>query len=788
MIRHFLIGILFSLTFIAPCLGAIRNWDGNGVSPTVYGNADNWVENAIPTPSDIAQFPNATNTNVVLSNTSPGAAYGVLGLNFTTPTNNYVFTIQNAFRTLNVGVSGIANTGGQTHTFNINTTGILNIGGPTTSSNLTFNVSAGTLNFVDAGSVSNGTFNVNNSGFINFTEDSTSLGGTFNVGETGQLRFIGSSNPTAGTINIASVGISGGNVLFNIDGVVGEDLVINNTEYAEISIVGINNLLFNGVLTGGGGLLNQASLDVDGTGTITFTSDSSTFLGNTLLHSGPTFVLTGSLGGNLTGLMASRLEGSGTIGGDVEILGTISPQVNGLATTMNILGDLTFTDGRYQALIDENGDNSLINAASATINNSELNVLIESLPGLEPTDYLVLSAPTVSGPFPIFTSNLTNPLVNIQQIYQPSAIYVRLFVPKSVCVTTPNEYDVLNSLASIVTPNIDQTIVLNNLNSLDCEPFAAALNQMSGEQYTTLINITNNASDRFANRIRMASRSRVFCQNCCDPDIFGWFDGGGGRSSYSGDSYAEGLDTSYFSLAGGLQLLTCCGWTVGGAAYYEKDNLDYDLNGHATCKIYQGAVFASYNGPSGYFLADFVFGINHFDVQRRIVFAEIDRLANSSGKVYNGTFYTELGYTLNLGCMASQLYIGADTGCYYQNGFDERDALSLSLEVDSTKYYRSDAMIGSRFLWNLPCSMAVEFDVDYRHRFGVNRIDVITRFVDVDTPMRIKGFGIGRDAIEGTLALVWNASSNLQLYLRGCGEAWSNYSDYNGTAGFVYHW
>lgn len=788
MIRYLIKNILIVSLFASIHLEANKTWDGNGVSPTVYGDGDNWVENAVPNPSDIAIFPNATNVNPTLSTTSPGSSYGVLGLDFSTTSSNYTFTIEDSFRTLNVGVSGIVNSGNQIHIFNVSDTGILNISGPVTSGNFTYNISAGTVNFSDQGSVSNGIFNITNLGSVNFIEQSSCLGGTYNVNATEQVTFSGSSKATAGTFNLLSSLTDGGKLLFNIDGVVGSNVLINCSSASEIVVTSLNNLQFNGVLTGGGGVSQQALLRFDGTGTVKFTSNSSAFLGETRLEAGPTLIFTGALGGDFFGLSGSRIEGSGTFGADVEMQGTIAPKFNGLASTMNVLGDLLFVDGEYEVLIDKNGDNSRINAATATINNSDLNVLIDKLPGLIPTNYLVLSSPTISGPFTTLSSNLTNPLVTIQQLFETSAIYVQLRVPDAIYATNSNQFDVLNALSRIVSPNQDQLDVLNNLTTLSGAEFSSALDQMSGEQYTTLVNISGNAANRFSNRLRMAARSRVHCPDPCKPDFFGWLDAGGGRSKYDGDSYSAGLESRYYSLSGGIQLLNGHGWTLGAAAYYENNDLDFDLNGSADCDIYQGALYAAYNSSCGYIFTDFVFGTNHYKMHRHILFADINRIAESSGKVYNGTLYGELGFTNNFGCISSQQYIAADTGCYYQKSTNERDALSLNLEIDSGKYYASDAIIGSRFLWNLPCSIFVEFDVDYRHRFGTDRFELTTQFVDVDVPVKIKGFKLGRDAIEGTLSLVWNVGSNFQLYLRGYGEAWSNYKDYNGTAGLIYHW
>lgn len=607
---------------------------------------------------------------------------------------------------------------------------------------------------------------------------------TFTIGTQG-IQNPGGLDQTITVRDLATLNVRG-NVA------AGVDLNVTSTT-ATINLITTNNLLFDGTLTAVASNTNTG-LTFDG-GIITLTSDSSGFLQNANVATG-TLVLTGTLGsnssaanGSLTVAAGARLEGNGTVGNNLNLFGTIDPGIGNNVGRINIGGNFLANTGTYEAHINANRQPTLIDVAgSADLDMANLIVKIDFSDVINGGVFRILTADSINAPFATVTTDSANPLVDVQQILRPQNLFVAVSVPQAQFVDTTNEFNVLASLSSITDPTPDQLVILTAVANLPGGQVGPAMNQMSGEQYTNFVEVGYNAVNRFSNRLRMATRSRIACPQCCTRDYFGWFDAGSGKSYYTGDALADGLDNDFYTFSAGVQVLDCCGWTLGLAACYEKDDLDFDRNGSADMDIYQGAFYASYNNPWGYFLSNLIYGCQHFKMKRNIQFDGIDRLASSSGKVYSGTYYGELGITNPIFCLETQQYIGVELGYFYQHKLSESGADSLNLEIGASKNYHYDAVIGTRFLYKGPCCTSLELDLNYRRRMNSEHVVLNNRFVDVELPMKIRGFKLGRNGVEGSLVLMGTLCGNFQWYLRATGDYWSDYRNYSGTAGVILHW
>lgn len=786
--------ILSTFLLVSCTLFGDSTWIGNdpGVSNPPWGDPASWTD-GVPTSTDIAIFPDVFALNFLNPTIDSPPNRSVLGIRFTASTgaNNYNIRLDN-FRTLTVGTQGITNPGGLAQAFSIQNGSVLNINGPVDSSLLTFTAAYGTINFLGQSVCSAGTYILNGSdasslSTLHFGGQSTFTGGTVTANQFGRVTFDGSSTLTAGTFTLGTSGTDGAIMTLDVDGTIGSGVQINTSNRAQILFSTANQLTFNGVITGATPVVGHIGISFDGGGTVLFTSDSSSYGGNSIIQDA-TLILTGTLGGNLTVSSAGSLEGNGRLVGNMNLQGIISPVLSGHATTLAVGG--TFAGpGTYEPLLESPESHSLFTVDSlAFIGDTHLNVHTNYLTGLTPNRVLIMTAGTLAGTFETVTSDVNNPLVRVQAVYEGNSAYVLFDVPFAFVAENSNQEDVLNALSSIVDPTPDQLAVLNALIGLPVEDVPNALDQMSGQQYTSFVGLAYGSWNRFSNRLRMASRSRVECPQCCHPDTFFWIDAGGGRSNYSGDSFADGLDTRYGSIAGGVQLYSGTCWTLGIAGYYEYDNIDFDLNGSADVKNYQGAIYSGCTCGCGYALANFIYGYNQFKMKRAIEFGDIDRTAKGNGKVYNTSFYGEAGLTDQYGCISMQQYLGFDIGYYKQKGLRENNADSLNLEIGGVHKYLYDAVVGARFLWNLSCNYTAELDIDYKHRFGTDRISIDAQFVDIDVPMKIKGFKLGRNAVEGTFTFLGHLSKNLQWYVKANGECWTHYKDYNGTIGLIFHW
>lgn len=790
---------LFSIRLEA----VVCTWDGNVDSE--FNNSANWTP-SIPNSNDIASFPNAATVSafpIIDSHTN-----SVLGLVYDS-TTSFIFDIRNG-SILNIGDSGIADIENHIspHLIRIVNGSEVTITGSIDSSNFNYDVDRSLLEFLNGSVFPGGTVDIigtlANPGQVHFGDESVSNGGTFNISQFGSVLFDDSSVANAGTFNLNGTN-SATNMpvlTFDVDGVVGSNVLINvlnggTGTAAQINFSSTNELVVNATLTSDPAVSLLGGLNFNG-GTITFTSDSSNYVQPVSVNTG-TLILTGILGNTddpLTNMLVkggARLEGTGTVGNDLILQdnanAVIAPGIDGEIGTLFVGNNLTMNEGTYEAIIDPQGNATLIDVGgTANISDATLDVLIQ-FTDVHGGLFKVLSASNVNGPFATFTNNVTNPLIDIAPVYLPKAVFVSFQVPLINVVKTSNQMNILEVLVSDLNPTGDILFVDTVLDGLPLNQVPNALDQISGQQYTNFVEISYNAANHFSRRLNMATRSRVVCQPCCGRDYFVWVEGGGGQSDYNGDSLADGLDTRNYIASCGIQVLNEYGWMLGLAAFYERENIDFDLKGSAHADIVQGAFYTAYNNRWGYFLANAIYGCNYFKMRRPIQFGEIDRLATSNGRVWSGNFYAEYGFNnYYLGCIDSQQYIGVDFGYFYQKKIQERGAGSLTLEIDSLKSYRYDFVVGSRFLIRLPCDFSMELDLDYRHRFNKDRVGIDVTAAGIEQSFNIRGFKLGKDGLEGSLTLLGTIYRDVQWYLRATGETWGHYKDYTATTGFIYHW
>ncbi len=797
---------ILSLYFLLVSISLLSQETWTGTNSNDFNDGGNW-STTVPGILDLAIFPDVVSGNITPT-ISPGNSNAVFGLLFDAAANYTlnVTGISSNTSLLDVHSFGITNValGTGSPIINITESSLRIFGGPVDLTQLTINANVESTIIFESGSVStSAAYNISlteiSSTFsaLQFNANSTCNGGIFNIYGRGELNFESASMANGGTFTLNLTAFGAGTINFLTDETVRAAVTVNDSSgRGTINITSTNSLIFNGTLSTLSASSFANGLTFHG-GTTTFTSNSSGYLNNVNVDTG-TLILTGTIGsnsnvanGSMTVAAGAFLEGTGLVGNNLILNGTVIPGVGGNVGTLGVGGNLSGTGGTYEAQIDASGQATLIDVGgNADVTDLNLDVTINSPPSITPEFFEIVSAGSVTAPFNTFNAqfNTANPLFSAREVDEPTAIFVEVFVPLAAFVENSNQFNVLNAFVSITNPNADQLVVLNTLAGLPPDQVANALDQVSGQQYTDYVEVGYNATNRFSNRLRMATRSRVVCSSCCGNDFFFWADAGGGNSDYSGDSFAKGLTSNNYYFSGGIQALNDCGLTLGAAASYEKDELDFKLNANADANIYRAALYTSYSSCAGYALANLICGCDRFHMNRYIKFGSLNRLATSHGKVWSGTFYGELGLTNQIGCVASQQYIGADAGYYYQKKMTERGAVSLDLNIDSTKNYRYDAIVGSRFQWRLPCTLSVELDLDYRHRFCDDRVHITTRLIDVDTPIKIKGFKVSKDGVEGSLTLIGTLCGDLQWYVRATGEVWSSYKDYGGTTGFIFHW
>ena len=436
------------------------------------------------------------------------------------------------------------------------------------------------------------------------------------------------------------------------------------TNSLEIDTVAGANSTFAGAISGAGGLT------IGGAGIQTLTG-ASNYTGGTTVNSG-TLVLDGSVQGDLT-VYGGILSGSGSIGGNLRITTTGSSagiiRPGDPLGTLSVGGNYTQDPGTtYIVAFDNQGLSSMIYVAGrATLNGGQVEALPLNLPP-KPQAYRILCANGgIQGRFAGLT--LVEPIGNYTAAlaYDSCCVYLvttggcqtgcECFTPTFnivVPAVTCNQIAVATVLESVSEPTADQMLLFLSLESLDTEDALKALNQMSGEQYTTLVTAAEIAGHQFVRRLYDPLRSIVTTEPCCnscfcDPTLDLWLEASGGQSFIDGNVNCRGLKMTGWEITAGAQSTFACDWTVGGAISYAHDHVQYRIGGEGDNNTILAGLYGLYRPQGYYVLGDLVFGYSKDKVKRPTYVGPAFYESKSNPNVYQGIAYGEVGIDLDIG-------------------------------------------------------------------------------------------------------------------------------------------
>lgn len=554
---------------------------------------------------------------------------------------------------------------------------------------------------------------------------------------------------------------------------------------------------YNEVISGSGTLIKSGTAKL----TIDALSNNSGFTGDTQINAG-NLVLNGQLGGDIAVNSTGTISGTGIANGTVTVNngGTIAPG-NSIGTLT--VGDYTSNIGSTYN-VELNGSSTaavdLIHATqtgttgngTATLNGGDVNVTSTDGTFLIDLPYTIVTADDgltgeydSAGPNPVGFNQYLVPNLS----YDANNAFLTLNTNFSAFAETTNQEHVAQQLDSITNPSEDLEDVLQNLVTLDPSDLNDALDQLSGQQYTSLFQITQLNTRHFLRDLTTPFRLKQLraCDCDCDPcdcDIEIWEDIHYGRAFLDGDHQADGYRLRNIDAAIGAQIDFDNCWTAGIAAYYENDHVDYKLGGRARVNTVIGALYANYQNECYYLNSDLLFGYSHWNMKRKIEFADIDRKTHAHPKVYDVTFYTEAGSNVYEGCYGVlQPFLGLEFGWYRHNSFDEEGADSINLDVKSKHSWNFNSRLGLRASSTLGSDFIVSADVAWQHRYTSNDATVKVRFDEFGDTFSIRGPKQKRNGIDGSVLLGYKVCGDLILYAQAMGERWERFSNYTFVLG-----
>ncbi|WP_215216955.1 MULTISPECIES: autotransporter-associated beta strand repeat-containing protein [Candidatus Rhabdochlamydia] len=388
-----------------------------------------------------------------------------------------------------------------------------------------------------------------------------------------------------------------------------------------------NHTIYHGVIHGedDGVFIKQ------GIGTLKLTG-SSIHTGHTLVAEGILHIH-GKLRSTVNVLPNASLMGNGTVGHLIN-MGDVSPGES--IGTIEITGDFKqSTGGRLSIEIAPDGATDLLQITETATLDGALRVIPEAGVYLEGTTYTFLSAGSVTGQF---SSTFSTRRLDYAINYFPTQAQLLILASSLIIPARPdgNAGAVVDYLfcSSFDFANLDLDAVAKALLILPADQYAQALNRLTPSQFGAfaLNELENNFS--LANTFFVTgANQRSCCYATCESTNI-WINPLGlvysQKNRLQLGQEAIGFTNHTYGIAAGIDHLLSNDWTLGFGLGYSYSHL------HWKHQAGKARADSGYLGPYiGYDCGSFYFGLlvlgagNFYDVDRKIVFPGISRVASS---------------------------------------------------------------------------------------------------------------------------------------------------------------
>ena len=613
--------------------------------------------------------------------------------------------------------------------------------------------------------------------------------GTGSFTLTGRNTYAGDTTVSQGELIFTSdTSALGGNI--NDGATVTFDQSANSSFPGSFVAIGVNPV----VNVFGSGLLNLTGNSAGFSGTINVGGNLAVngFLGNALSH---TIVQSGGV-----------LSGIGTLGNVIVNSGGSVAPGNSIGT-INFLS-YTNNGGDYIVQIDGVGNCDLINVSgTATINGGF--VIVDPINGAYEANhtYTIVHAQNLTGQY---AGVVASALITPSLIYDSQNVYLDFSLHLERVAVTPNERAVAIQLDSIDSPTIPQTAFLNKLVNLSPSEVRVVLNELSGQQHTDDLFMTEIINRQFIRRLYDPVRSIITTTCSCpcrwDPfwgnldvgkGIDAWMESGGGNMYLNGNNPTHRLNIDGYEITAGVQKeffideRFCPGWTFGGAVSYESDRFHYQENGKGTSKSWLFGLYSVYR-PKGYYgLIDIVYGNSLNHLKRSVEIPGSIFIMRSKPQISQYTFYGEMGIDLSCRWFLIQPFAGLEARSYLRQRVveDPIDAGGWELII----HKRNDTSVFSRLGLHLtanelPYHFSISGDLGWNKRLTQLHNKIQENFVEFGDTFTIKGNRIEGISLDYSLTVSTKISKNWKIYIETVGEVWNQSSTYNVLGGVEFVW
>lgn len=479
------------------------------------------------------------------------------------------------------------------------------------------------------------------------------------------------------------------------------------------------------------------------------------------------------------------LSGNATVSGNLTSSGILSPgnSIGTIHTTNLILTPISV----LQMEVASNGANDLIAAAEIAQIDGALEVI--PLPGDYQAAqlYTLITAPGgSSGTFSIVQSNVPS-LVEV--VYGPTAVLAEVLPIKALGLDSNAVAAASCYLSGGFTTGSDAEEINAALLTLDAKGINNAFNQMQPSQFSAL------AWSQIENALLVRSGysqhlEKVNLSSCCGdrPHVWGEAIGAWQKQDCKGQQFGYHYWTAGATV--GVDSACCNGFRGGVAASYTQTYLSWEKSaGHADVNSYYCGLYLNWSNGRGYVNSTLLGAYSHYQTNRHLHFAVINRHAKASQNGWEGLAGFEAGF--NLGCNECRKiipFVRLDYVYLSRQGFEEHGANSLNLDVHKKQDQILQSEIGiiwtGRYVCENSCARGTfvpRIKLSYINDSSFNSRHLNASFADSDCHFSVEGINFRRNLGAVSLGLTYLSCANtIGITLLYDGQFGSNY--YNQAA------
>lgn len=555
----------------------------------------------------------------------------------------------------------------------------------------------------------------------------------------------------------------------------------------------------NGAITG----TSSSNLNVAGNGTLVLQGNNSAYPGSTTVVSGTlSLPATTSILGGTTNVAGGLLKGIGTVGTLNVTSGSIHP---GNSPGIMPAASYNQSGGTFQAEINSGGttpgvnNNELVVSGNATLSgNAGLQVTSDDGSFVINAPYTILTSAGETGTFASVTtqSAITGQPLGVTPIviYDGKNIYLDFGAGLIAVGKNSNQRNVATQLTTITNPTTAESTLLTNLTTLSTAGIQAALDDLSGSQYATLLSSAELANQSFLRRLYDPLRDQIIANPCCYDyccqcnSFEAWIEGVAEHSEFDNTVQAKGFRSNGYAIAGGLQWRFCNSTTIGVAVDYDNQHQHYRSNGGGKTQTVLGAIYGAYHPCDFYVVGDLILGGTEATVNRSFSIGPVLYTTKGKPKIFQGTLYGEVGMDFRTCYALVQPFFGI-AGNYYRNkSFTEHGTDPVLLHFKNSSFGTCDSRLGVHLSNEYDCGFSYGLDLVWRCRWTrlINKVQ--GAFIDYGDHFDIEGSALSRNAFEGNLFLEQNIGNRWTIFTTGSAIVGNRSKTYSilGGVGFKF--